>query len=111
MSQTESLERLDLFHRLPNEARAETLRDVRDRVRTREGGDVRPLHEIRLDHAGRWVLLDRLEFEHETHLVAGRVTRVSDDRASLYRAARELGLKDIAVVFMGELSPEAVYVL
>lgn len=111
MSQSETLELLDLFRRLPGETRAEILNDMRERVQSRDTAAVRPIAEIREAFAGRWVLLHDLQFEEGTRLVAGRPICEADERRALYQKARELGLTDVAVLFMGEPSRETVYAL
>ena len=69
------------------------------------------LAEIEARYAPDWVLIDEPKTDEIQQLLGGRVIERSTSRSELYRRAKELGLHHIAVLKLGPVRSDLVYML
>ena len=73
--------------------------------------DYLTIEEIEARYAPDWVLIDEPKSDELQRLLGGRVVDHSNNRADLFRKAKELGLHHIAVLKLGPLRTDLVYML
>ena len=73
--------------------------------------DYLTIEEIEARYAPDWVLIDEPQTDELQQLLGGRVVERSTSRSELYRKAKELGLHHIAVLKLGPLRTDVVYML
>ena len=69
------------------------------------------LEEIEARYAPDWVLIDEPKTDEIQQLLGGRVVERSTSRSELYRRAKELGLHHVAVLKLGPVRTDLVYML
>lgn len=67
--------------------------------------------EMRDRFRGEWVLVADPETDAQSQVVAGKVLWHSKDRDELYRKARELGPRNSAILYFGEIPADVAVVL
>ncbi len=80
-------------------------------VRERLMGETLTIEEIRKRYAPFWVLIDEPQVDDMQRLHGGRVVYASTDGDDVYRKATELGLKRIAVRYLGTWREDMAFVL
>ncbi|MBC8114410.1 MAG: hypothetical protein H7062_08540 [Candidatus Saccharimonas sp.] len=73
--------------------------------------DYLSIDEIESQFAPDWVLIADPKTDELQQLLGGRVVERSTSRSELYRKAKELGLHHIAVLKLGPLRTDLVYML
>ncbi|MFY9225216.1 MAG: hypothetical protein WAQ98_21260 [Blastocatellia bacterium] len=67
--------------------------------------------EIKQLYASEWVLIEELETDEKMLLKAGKVTFHSNNKAEVYTKAKELKPKYFAVMYMGKLPEDMLFLL
>ena len=73
--------------------------------------DYLTIEEIEARYAPDWVLIDEPKSDELQRLLGGRVVDHSNNRADLFRKAKELGLHHISVRKLGPWLEDVVLVL
>jgi hypothetical protein len=74
-------------------------------------GEMLTIEEIKKKYAPFWVLIDEPRVDDMQRLHGGRVVYTSTDGDDVYRKATELGLKRIAVRYLGTWPDDMEFVL
>jgi hypothetical protein len=67
--------------------------------------------EMKARYPGEWVLVGDPETDENLQVIAGEVLWHSKDRDEVYRKARELGPRESAILYFGEIPRDVAVVL
>ncbi len=71
--------------------------------------DYLTIEEIEAKYAPDWVLLTELKKDEVQQVLGGRVIDFGPDRDALYRKAKDLGLRHVAIRKLGPMFEDGVY--
>jgi hypothetical protein len=77
----------------------------------RKKGGVMTLQDMEAQFDSEWILVGDPQTNESLEVVQGTVLCHSKDRDEVYSAAVKLGLKHIAVLYTGKMSPDEDFVL
>lgn len=73
--------------------------------------EILTITEIKQLYASEWVLIEELETDEKMQLKAGKVTFHSSNKSDVYSKAKELKPKYFAVMYMGNLPEDMLFLL